>query len=129
MTKKESQTEKIETQDKGDNPRSEKDNLTMLSKACGDMIEGNSEYTGEEIIVNEDNRGDNDNFLDNLFDADEDQMNREQEEDQESGDASNKHDTHDNISINQDSADGVKTGKKKKKEKKSCQMKKRSPKS
>ena len=88
----------------------------MLSKACGDMIEGNSEYTGKEIIVNEDNCGDNDNFLDNLFDADKDQRNREQEEDQESGDASNKNDKQDNISINQDSADGVKTGKKKKKE-------------
>ena len=90
----------------------------MLSEVCGDMIEGKSVYTGEEIIVNEDNCGNNDNFLDNLFDADEDQMNREQEEDQESGDASNKNDKQDNISINQDSADGVKTGKKKKKEKK-----------
>jgi hypothetical protein len=116
--KKKARRKKIETQDKGDIPRNEKDNLTMLSKACGDMIEGNSEYHGEEIIVNEDNCGDNDNFLDNLLDADEDQMNREQEEDQESGDASNKNDKQDNISINQDSADGVKTGKKKKKEKK-----------
>jgi hypothetical protein len=90
----------------------------MLSKVCGDMNEGKSEYTGDEIIVNEDNCGNNDNFLDNLFDADEDQMNREQEEDEESGDASNKNDKQDNISINQDLADGVKTGKKKKKEKK-----------
>ena len=56
--------------------------------------------------------------MDDLFDDDEDQMSREHEEDQESGDASNKHDTQDNIRINQDSADGVNTGEKKKKEKK-----------
>ena len=78
------------------------------------MIGGESENTGKEISVNEENCG-NSNFLDDLFDDDEDQMNREQEEDQESGDASNKHDTQDNISINQDLADGLKTGKKKKK--------------
>ena len=82
-------------------------NLTMLSRVCCDEIGGVSENTDEEISVKEDNSGYNINFLDDLFDDDEDQMNREQEEDQESGDASNKHDTQDNISINQDSAHGV----------------------
>ena len=90
----------------------------MLSKVCGDVIGGKSENTGKEISVNKDNCG-NINFLDDLFDADKDQRNREQEEDQESGDASYKHDTQDNISINQDSADGVeRVSKKKKKTKK-----------
>ena len=116
--KKKARRKKIETQDKGDKPQNEDDNLTMLSRVCGDVIGGVSGNTDEEISVNEDNSGYNINFLDDLFDDDEDQMNREQEEDQESGDASNKNDKQDNISINQDSADGVKTGKKKKKEKK-----------
>jgi hypothetical protein len=80
--KKKAGRNKLETQDKGDNPRNENDNLTMLSKVCGDVIGGKSVYTGKEISVNEDNCGNN-NFLDNLFDADEDQRNREQEEDQE----------------------------------------------
>ena len=88
-----------------------------MSNVCGDVIEGESEDTEEEISVNEDNCGNN-NFLDDLFNADEDKRKREQEEDQESGDASNRFDKQDNISIDQDSADGVKTGKKKKKEKK-----------
>ena len=90
--------------------------MTMLSRVCGDVSEKGSDYTNEEIIVNEVNCGDNDNFLDNLFDADEDQMNRDKDEDKEGGDASNKHDTHDNISINQDLA--VNTGEKRKKKKK-----------
>ena len=116
--KKKARRKQIETRDKGEKRQNENENLTMLSRVCGDVSEKGSDYTDEEIIVNEDNCGNNDNFLDNLFDADKDQRNREQEEDQESGDASNKHDTQDNISINQDSAHGVKTGKKKKKEKK-----------
>ena len=84
----------------------------MLSEVCGDVIGGISGNTDEEISVNEDNSGYNINLLADLIDDDEDQMRREHEEDQESGDASNKHDTQDNISINQDSAHGVKTGKK-----------------
>ena len=116
--KKKARREQIETRDKGEKRQNENENLTMLSRVCGDVSEKGSDYTDEQIIVNEDNCGYNENFLDNLFDADEDQMNREQEEDQESGDASNKHDTQGNISINQDSADGVNTGEKKKKEKK-----------
>ena len=88
----------------------------MLSRVCGDVSEKGSDYTDKEIIVNDDNCGYNENFLDNLIDADEDQMNRDKEEDKESGDASNKHDTHDNISINQDLA--VNTEEKRKKKKK-----------
>ena len=114
--KKKARREQIETRDKGEKRQNENENLTMLSRVCGDVSEKGSDYTDEEIIVNEVNCGDKDNFLDNLFDADEDQMNRDKEEDKESGDASNKHDTHDNISINQDLA--VNTEEKRKKKKK-----------
>ena len=114
--KKKARREQIETRDKGEKRQNENENLTMLSRVCGDVSEKGSDYTDEEIIVNEVNCGDNDNFLDNLFDADEDQMNRDKDEDKEGGDASNKHDTHDNISINQDLA--VNTGEKRKKKKK-----------
>jgi hypothetical protein len=114
--KKKARREQIETRDKGEKRQNENENLTMLSRVCGDVSEKGSDYTDEEIIVNEVNCGDNDNFLDNLFDADEDQMNRDKDEDKEGGDASNKHDTHDNISINQDLA--VNTEEKRKKKKK-----------
>ncbi len=86
----------------------------MLSKVCGDVIGGESENTGKEISVNEENCG-NSNFLDDLLDDDKDKRNREQGEDQESGDTSNRFDEQGNTSIDQDSADGVKTGKKKRK--------------
>ena len=114
--KKKARREQIETRDKGEKRQNENENLTMLSRVCGDVSEKGSDYTDDEIIVNEDNCGYNENFLDNLFDAEKDQMNRDKEEDKESGDASNKHDTHDNISINQDLA--VNTGEKRKKKKK-----------
>ena len=52
--------------------------MTMLSKVCGDVIGGKSEYTEEEISVNEDNCGNN-NLLDDLFNADKDKRKREQE--------------------------------------------------
>jgi hypothetical protein len=96
----------------------------MLSKVCGDVIGGKLENTGEEISVNKDNCG-NINFLDDLFDTDKDKENREQEEDQESRDLYKIFDKQDNTSIDQDSADGVKTGMKKKKRRSSRQMKKR----
>ncbi len=97
----------------------------MLSNVCGDMIEEESEDTKEEISVNENNCGNN-NFLDDLFNTDcndeledkEDRRKREQEEDQESGDASNRFDEQDGTSIDRDSADGVKKGRKKKKKEK-----------
>ena len=114
--KKKARREQIETRDKGEKRQNENENLTMLSRVCGDVSEKGSDYTDDEIIVNEDNCGYNENFLDNLFDAEKDQMNRDKEEDKESGDASNKHDTHDNISINQDLA--VNTEEKRKKKKK-----------
>ena len=114
--KKKARREQIETRDKGEKRQNENENLTMLSRVCGDVSEKGSDYTDEQIIVNEDNCGYNENFLNNLFDAEKDQMNRDKEEDKESGDASNKHDTHDNISINQDLA--VNTEEKRKKKKK-----------
>ncbi len=89
----------------------------MLSKVCGDVIGGESEYTKEENSVNKDNCGNN-NLLDDLFNADKDKRKREQEEDQDSGEAYKIFDEQDNTSIDQDSADGVEKEKKKKKEKK-----------
>jgi hypothetical protein len=115
--KKKAGRNKLKTQDKGDSSRNENDDLTMLSKVCGDVIGGKSEYTDEEISVNKDNCGNN-NLLDDLFNADKDKRNREQEEDQDSRDAYKIFDKQDNTSIDQDSADGVETGKKKKKQKK-----------
>ena len=38
--KKKARRKKIETQDKGDKPQNEDDNLTMLSRVCGDVIGG-----------------------------------------------------------------------------------------
>jgi hypothetical protein len=98
--KKKAGRNKLKTQDKGDSPRNKNNNLTMLSKVCGDVIGGKSEYTDKEISVNKDNCG-NINFLDDLFNADKDKMNREQEKDQESGDMYKIFDEQDNTSIKQ----------------------------
>ena len=119
--KKTASSKKLETPDKGNSPRNKNDSLTMLSNVCGDMIEEESEDTEEEISVNE-NNCDNNNFLDDLFNADcndeledkEDKRKRDQEEDQKSGDASNRFNKQDDTSIDLDSADGVEKGRKKK---------------
>ena len=96
-----------------------------MSNVCGDVIEGELKDTKEEVSVNKEKYSNN-NFLDDLFNADcndeledkEDKRKREQEEDQESGDASNRLDQQDDTSIDRDSVDGVKKGRKKKKKEK-----------
>jgi hypothetical protein len=102
--KKKASRKKLKTPDKGDSPQNKNVNLTMLSNVCGDVIEGDLEDTKEEISVNEDNCGNN-NLLDDLFNADKDKRKRDQEEDQESGDVSNRFDGQDDTSIDRDSAD------------------------